>query len=90
MMHAACAAFCLAAESAGRSNAARMEIMAMTTKSSIKVKARRKFIPDKMAPSPPGFNHCHALMNERLGAFVTPPPGRNGALGFLPLDRIVS
>jgi len=63
--------------------------MAMTTKAQ-QVKARRKFIPDKMAPLAARFHHCHALMNERLGAFVTPPPGRNGALGFLPLDRIVS
>jgi hypothetical protein len=36
-------AFSLAAANAGRSSAARIAIMAMTTNSSIKVKARRNF-----------------------------------------------
>ena len=41
-MHFACLAFSLAWDSAGKSIAARMAMMAMTTKSSINVKACRE------------------------------------------------
>jgi hypothetical protein len=41
-------AFCLADDNAGNNNAARIAIIAMTTRSSINVNARRELTPDKL------------------------------------------
>jgi hypothetical protein len=52
-MHAVCAAFFLALDNAVNSSAARIAMMAITTSSSIKVKARREFMNEIKPPSRP-------------------------------------